>query len=246
MMLLVLRRRQSRRVMLVAALAFAFAPATGRAETHKMCEDLCLSIQLDGGPYKPAIDSEPGLTGSPYSAIFGTSAPWIARLTLGAGWNTGAGTFGLGVAGAYWSVDGKGRSQDARNVSTGDKVSLSLSSVTPLIFWRASFISDRWHVPVVPFGQVGYGFVSWLTQKNEHISSAAGTNGDGWGRGLEWSAGLMVPLDGIDEGGALNFYRSYGVSSTSLFVAYSNTQWRARDGLVLGSQGVTVGLTVMH
>lgn len=247
-LLLVWRRRRA--VVAPAVLGIALlASQVAAAESRKSCEELCLSLQLDTGPYRPGIDSEKGLTGTPYATTFGSDRPWLGRLTLGLGWRTGAGTFSVGVAGGLWSALGKAHSQDERNVETGDKVSFSLSSVTPLLSWRGQFIYDRWRFPLIPFVQAGYGFVSWRTEKNDVLSTSAvngNAKGEGWGYGLEGSAGVILFLDGFDESGSTAFLHNYGLSSTGLVLSYSTTSWRGKHGLILGDNGFTVGVLILH
>lgn len=200
------------------------------------------TLDLRGGPYRPNIDSEPGLTGTPYADVFGTSSPWMWRAELD--WDflkTRWGRVGVGLSGGFWEALGRGFDLDTGE-RVNDTVLFNVAPYTAVLVYRADFLWTRWNIPFVPFARGGYGLVRWSTRTGQ-ISEVGDARGAGWGHGFEVSAGLQFVLDFLDPGASLALDQELGVNYSAIFVEFGRNEWRGANGLRLDGNNIQVGLS---
>jgi hypothetical protein len=206
------------------------------------------ALELRGGPYRPNIDDEPGLKGTPFKDSFGTKD----RLYLGLEFDWQAfripyvGTIGPGV-----SVGRVSMSENARTVYTkkasGDEYGLtiypmSLSAVLRVdSFWRGAGI------PLIPYAKAGGAVGLWqATSADETARAQDGARGKGATLGVLGAVGVALPLNALDPSAARSLDTTTGVNTTSIYFEYD--VWRlngfgSNKVLYVGSNTWVTGLS---
>ncbi|PRQ08719.1 MXAN_2562 family outer membrane beta-barrel protein [Enhygromyxa salina] len=102
--------------------------------------------------------------------------------------------------------------------SQADKTRFSVVPVTLLLGYRFELLADRFRVPLVPYarGGVAYGF--WWERKGSQLAvNAAGQKARGGSWGWQANLGLMLRLDFIERGTAIDLDRLTGINHTYIF-----------------------------
>lgn len=195
-------------------------------------------IEFQTGPFNPNPDQ--GLSTGVYSKIFPKKNNLLSKLSFHVNFFGALGHASVGVSAGVWQAQGHALQED-HVTPAGDKETLTLYPITPMLGYRADFIYTKWKLPLVPYGKIGYGFTYFADEKNgktrEDIDPATGKKiySWGWAAGLEWAAGIEFPLDFFDPRRAANMDESYGINSTGLFAEYSYSYWKGlHGGLPLG------------
>jgi len=254
---LLLRRRHAAWLLLIPAV---LAPPAARAQTAAPPGTLAsiieqsrspqhYSLELRTGPFLPGVDDEFRGAATPFKDVFGTNSPWMVRLELDYnpldrpnGWDIGL--LSVGVSAGFWQADGKARRLD--DTTALDGVSLRLWPLGVHLSYRADMLWRAWHVPLVPYGKAGWGFVNWecRRQTGDAVCKSGGQEGSGWADGLEWTAGALLVLDVFDQEKAAQLDQDYGINATTVFVQYADRSWRGAHGLRLNGGGVETGLAL--
>lgn len=199
-------------------------------------------LDVRTGPYQPGIDSEPGLSGSPYKDMFGNKHPLLTRVECGVDVFGSFGRLGLGVAAAYWGVNGKGRYPNDGDKVAEDAVSLTLWPVSPVLNYRFDLFWQRWNVPLIPYAKVGYGLAHWSSRVSGKVPEVGGNKAQGFAHGFEWAAGLQVALNFLDPSTAAAFDQQVGVNLSAIYVEVLGNHWKGAHGLELGGTSWGAGL----
>jgi hypothetical protein len=193
-------------------------------------------FQARFGFYRPDIDSEAGLSGRPFSEIFGNSSRFLFELALD--WEF------LHLWGPLSAGGSAGFVQYLGKALTGDGQKTSDTNVFNLLPLRlnVSYTFDRLYgwlsLPFMPYVGGGLDYFIWwvldgvgnvasFTDAEGHKSSARGGI-----FGAHFSVGLKLLLDALDREAAGNLQTSAGIINSYLFVEY-NFNWI--DGLGAGS-----------
>ncbi len=223
------------------------------------------AVELKFGPYLPDIDRRwEGEGLGPYATIYGRTddngvaikQPRKALFTVfGFEWQFfhAGGPLSLGVTVGYFGdkanaliADGFAESDNVR--SAADKTRFNIVPLTVLFGYRFELLADRFRVPLVPYarGGVGYGF--WWEKKGGKISTNdAGKKAHGGSFGWQVNLGLMVRLDFLERGTAIDLDRLTGINHTYIFGEW---QFSHLDGfgnesvMPVGDDTFTVGLAV--
>ncbi|KIG15157.1 hypothetical protein DB30_05857 [Enhygromyxa salina] len=102
--------------------------------------------------------------------------------------------------------------------SAADKTFFSVIPVTVLLGYRLEVLADRFRVPLVPYarGGVAYGF--WWERKGAQLATnSAGQKARGGSWGWQVNLGLMLRLDFIERGTAIDLDRLTGINHTYVF-----------------------------
>lgn len=176
--------------------------------------------------YKPRVDSEPGLTGTPYKDIFGTGAP--LRYQLEADYEVWhpLGSVLVGLTAGFWQTSGKGR-LDNGTVST-DSATLNVAPIGAVATYRFDWAADRWiRFPFIPYAQAGVTRALWASFSGTGSvskDSVRGGRGSGWTWGYTGALGLALNLDAIDPELAREAYLDTGIQRSTIFAEYGWTQ----------------------
>ena len=203
------------------------------------------ALELRFGPYKPQIDDEPGLTGTPYKDVFGTMPRLLIGMELD--WQTlripHLGTIGPGLGVGYTSMGDSVKTKSGRE--SGDKTDLDIYPFWAVAVLRADVLWRDLGFPIVPYGKVGLGYALWRASNTGGTSNVDGVSGKGGSFGTQLALVAALGLDALDLGASRNLDNATGINGTYLFV---EAYWLALNGLGqshalhVGSQTWTAGL----
>jgi len=210
------------------------------------------AFELRFGPYWPKVDSDPGLKGTPYKDIFGTSPQFYFGLEadflpLRIPY---VGLFGPGLGWGYTS-----RSAKAKFVSnmedSGQNTSLSIMPMYVAAVLRADELMRRTGVPLVPYAKFGLGFALWKTtegpSKSTYVEGNTRYTGASNSIGLQFALGGMLSLNFIDPRSAARLDESTGVNHIYVFGEWMNSalnNFGSRPALRVGTSTVVGGLAL--
>jgi hypothetical protein len=233
----------------VAFLAAADAQAVEfgtPATEHPFRSPQNFAFELRFSPYSPQIDSESGLTGTPFANDFGTKP----RLSAGLEFDWQAlriphfGTLGAGFGAAFVTM--------SRSVSTitgrtsGDETSLSIYPFTLLAVLRADVLWRELGAPIVPYAKLGPAVALWRASNSGGTSSNDNISGKGTSWGTDVALGGAFALDALDRGASQNMDLATGINNTYLYV---EVYWLTLDGIAqkhalhVGTNTWSMGLT---
>ena len=201
--------------------------------------------------YDPQIDSEPGLTGTPYHDIFRGRAP--LRWQLEADWEAWHpfGSVLLGGTVGFWQNIGRGIIHSS-GVRSDDTALLDIVPFSAIATYRFDWVADRvrW-LPIIPYAQVGLAAALWTSfAGNGNVSrgtSPAGGRGSGWTYGYTTALGFALSLDAISPDLSNEGRMDIGLKRTSLFAEYGWTRlddFHSGRGLVLSDRAWRFGLSL--
>lgn len=230
----------SRIGVLLATSALVLAvPSLAHAEDVHPREDFDpdshLAIEIRFGAYRPNVDSQPGLSGSPYQETFGDSRRFmigaevdyqllhlshVGSLAVG-GWIG----FTRSSAPAIF-VTGPNAGQP----SQAEDTTLAVTPMGVLLSARIDALARETAIPLVPYGKFGLGTALWSSSNGLGASRDPNTGqiGRGHTNGLTYAVGLMFMMDALDRQTAKTFSVEIGVHHTYLFAEWTVT---AFDGL---------------
>jgi MYXO-CTERM domain-containing protein len=209
--------------------------------------DTQFAFETRFGPYWPQVDSEPGLTGTPYEDTFdndpqfyfGIEFDWLPlRIPY-------VGGFGAGVGWGYTWASSSALLTDCEVTETetcesDDSTSLEIMPMYASLVLRADELMRRTGVPLVPYGKFGFGFAYG------NADTTAGTSKVGVGDaevvgedvtiGLQMSLGLAFALNFLDGRAEGAMRATTGIAHAYLYGEWFNA-WL--DGL--GGGGMRVG-----
>jgi len=209
------------------AAAFEFGT---KEQRHPYRSSQHFALELRFGPYKPAVDDEPGLRGTPFADSFDTNARLYAGLEFD--WQTFripyVGTIGPGLSVGTVSMSRRAKTKTNPPQDSGDDYGLTiypmyLSAVLRGdVFWREA------GVPLVPYGKVGIGYGIWRATSTGSTSKFGGISGRGGTWGTHFALGLGFPLDALDRGASRNMDNAVGINNTYFYAEY---YWLTLNGI---------------
>ena len=248
--LLARRRRKSRGGAMLLAFVALLAPQARAAERFQRPPRKALfALKIDR--YDPKVDTEPGLTGTPYHDIFLTRAP--LRYQLEVDWEV-AHPFGsvlLGATVGYWQNFGKGLLVDGTR--SDDTTLLDVIPFGVIATYRFDWLADRFaRFPFIPYAQVGLQRALWASfsgtgSVSKREVEGSGGRGSGWTLGYTTAVGFAVSLDALDPALSREAYVDTGIQRTALFAEYGWTRldnFHKRGGLVLSDRAWRFGLSL--
>jgi hypothetical protein len=249
--LLLRRRSKARNTASLVALLAVLAPAARAAESERQPRFL-IGFKIDR--YDPKVDSEPGLTGTPYHDVFGTRKP--LRYQLEFDWEV-AHPFGALLVGAtvgFWQNYGKAilRSSPPGNPQPSqDTTVLNVFPFGLMATYRFDWLANRWsRFPFIPYAQAGLMRALWVSYNGKGdvpSDPVNGGRGKGWTNGYTAALGLALSLNVIDVELAREAYVDTGIQRTSLFAEYGWTfldNFGRGGALILTDRAWRFGLAV--
>jgi hypothetical protein len=250
-----------------AGLALVIAAAVGllpnRAGAQDSREDILQSrhrafespqhfaFELRFSPFKPDIDSDPGLHGAtPYGSVFGSSAQllFVAEFDWQAARIPHVGTIGPGVGAGYATMGANAQFAMPHNGTTisGETTTLEIFPTYLVGVLRADVLWREVHIPLVPYAKLGVGLSFWRASNTLGTSSYQGVSGVGQSLGTQLALGLALNLNPFDDYAARNFDEAMGVNNTYLFADWTRSDltglWAQQAPLRVGGTYWTFGL----
>ena len=244
--------RRSRRIKDGAALVALFAllaPAVRAEDTPR--PRFLAAFKMDR--YDPKVDSEPGLTGTPYHDVFGTRVPF--RYQLEFDWEVAhpMGSFLVGATVGFWQNYGKAVLLSSTPGNPQPSQDTTLLNVFPfglIATYRFDWLAERWErFPLIPYAQAGFMRALWVSYDGLHnvSTSSAGGRGSGWTSGYTTALGIALSLNSVDPALAREAYLDTGIQRTSLFAEYGWTylsNFNSRGALILTDRAWRFGISV--
>lgn len=249
--LLFRRRSKARNGASLVALLAVLAPAAHAVESERQPRFL-MGFKIDR--YDPKVDSERGLTGTPYHDVFGTRKP--LRYQLEFDWEV-AHPFGALLVGAtvgFWQNYGKAILRSSPPGSPQPSQDTTVLNVFPfglIATYRFDWLANRWsRFPFIPYAQAGLMRALWMSYNGKGDVSSDPVNGGrgrGWTNGYTAALGLALSLNVIDVELAREAYLDTGIQRTSLFAEYGWTflnNFNRGGALILNDRAWRFGLAV--
>ena len=173
------------------------------------------AFEIKFGPYRPNVDEEPGLSGTPYADTFGGKENMFLT-TLELDWQfLRVPGVSFGVAGSFGFMQEYAR---ARTVDTGqlssDYTVLNVMPFAVLAVIRVDVFADYLRVPLVPYFKAGLNWYLWW------VLGAGETIESGGTMGWQVNPGLAFRLDSFDPMSARTFDNEVGVNHTYIFFEF--------------------------
>jgi hypothetical protein len=198
-------------------------------------------LEIRFGPYSPAVDDEPGLTGTPYADYFGDDPlfyfglevdwtpiyiPYVVSIGPGFGWG-------------WTHASGK-----AKVVETGaDAESDTGLTIFPMhvsAIGRFDGPLRELGIPLVPYIKFGLGFGLWTASGPSGTSSVEGKTAEGSSLGPHIALGGALALNGFDRSTAMSLREATGVR-----YAYLYGEWMYDDLGAFNSEAMYVGTSTV-
>lgn len=202
------------------------------------------AVELKLGGYKPRIDTEEGLGGTPYADTFDNESMLLFEVELQRYFYQGIGSAGLGFSAGY-------AEKYADTVTEDDETALEKTAlkVLPLrlnALYKFDYAAFRWGVPLVPYGKLGLIYTPWWINKGSDTQILEGREAKGgrWGYGLTLGASFL--LDVLEPRLARDFDSDLGVNHSYFFAewTYAEVNNFGGPGLVLSSRHWMFGLAL--
>jgi len=198
------------------------------AQEHPFRSAQNFALELRFSPYRPDVDKEPGLTGTPFKDRFGDNPRLYVGLELD--WQTlripHVGTIGPGLGVGTVSM-----SRSATTVSgrpSGDEYSLDIYPFYLAAVLRADTFWRDMGIPIVPYGKLGLGYGIWRSSNSGGTSSVNGIKGKGGTLGTHVAIGAAFALDALDSGASRNMDNATGINNTYFYAEY---YWLTLNGV---------------
>lgn len=233
------------------AAALAALPAWGEDATSALVqEDVTLrsprtgAVNLRLGGYKPLIDEEEGLTGTPYKDTFGDASLLLFEAELQRFFYQGYGTAGLGLSAGYGEKYAAAKLSDGTNA--GEQTALRVIPITANVFYKFDYAAFEWSIPLVPYGKLGLVYEPWWITKGSGTEVVDGNKGAGAKWGWSATAGMAFMLDVLEPRFARDFDSDLGVNHSYLFAEYiyADVNNFGKPGLNLSSRRWMFGLAL--
>jgi len=181
------------------------------------------NVEFKLGGYKPMIDSEAGLSGTPYADIFGNGVMLLGELEFERYFWERYGAVGAGASIGYAEKYG-----NAVVVGTGSanvRTSLKVLPVRLMGIYRLDYWTQHFGFPLVPYGKLGLVWNPWWVSKgSETVEYVNGIRGAGAKWGFELVGGLSLMLDFIEPKLAHDFHTDLGVAHSYLFGEFTYSE----------------------
>ncbi len=217
-------------------------------------------LEIKFGPYKPAVDSEPGLSGEPYYDIFacppgrscsgrwpGTAAMSAIELDMHLWKGHGA----LGIAGSvgFFRIRGYSLVQEDPEqpydpelnpwIASGDRTALNIMPLVLQAVYRWDYAARTWSVPLVPYIKAGGVYALWWIEGPDGKTARFGEGGGkarGGTFGYQINIGLALQLDFLEPGAAKTMDNELGINHSYIFCEFVHSQvrWGRGDRMHIG------------
>ncbi|MFO7565000.1 MAG: MXAN_2562 family outer membrane beta-barrel protein [Enhygromyxa sp.] len=242
------------------------ADTPGEEEFHgREASPQRFALEIKFGPYLPDVDARYQGSGfGPYATIYGRTDETgqaigqprkgvLSALSFEWQFYNLGGPFSIGTSIGYFRDSANALIDEPvmegeSTRSSADKTNFHVIPVTVLLGYRFELLADRFRVPLVPYvrGGVAHGF--WIEKKGgELVTNDAGQQSRGSSWGWQVNLGLMLRLDFLERGTAIDLDRLTGINHTYIFAEW---QFSRLDGfgsdkaMSVGDDTFLVGLAI--
>jgi hypothetical protein len=202
------------------------------------------AIEFKLGGYKPLIDTEEGLTTTPYADTFNNESMLLFEMELQRYFFQRFGSAGVGFSAGY--AEKYADSITEAGEVAEEKTALKVVPLKLNALYKFDYAAFHWHVPLVPYGKLGLIYMPWWINKGDNTQELDGRSGKGgrWGYGLTLGAAFL--LDVLEPRLARDFDSDLGVNHSYFFAewTYAEVNNFGSPGLVLSSRHWMFGLAL--
>jgi len=223
-------------VLLVPALAEAYVPSPQYG-----------AFEVKFGPYRPNVDDEPGLSGTPYRDALNNDNMFLTMFELDWQFLQLRG-INFGIGGAFGFGQAYAKAQTESGGASADYTVLNVMPFNLLGVIRIDVLARELNVPLVPFFKGGLNWYLWWV-----LDGGGDTAASGGTMGWQINPGLALELDSLDRISARTFDNEVGVNHSYIFFeyVYAQVEGYGRDGYMylsptnMGDNGTfMIGLAV--
>jgi hypothetical protein len=205
---------------LAAALLAALVLAGPAALAQEDESPQRFAVELKFGPYYPDVDTEPGVTGTPYEDVFGDKQTFMFLAEFDWQFLRLPGiSFGIGAIAGYFQDTGKGIDPDTGE-SAGEETQLKVFPGHFDAVVRVDALPRFTKVPLVPFVKAGVSYYIWWVENGRGLGRYEGTTGYGGTWGWNLQTGLMLLLDIFEPSAARTFDQEVGVNNSYVYADF--------------------------
>jgi hypothetical protein len=202
------------------------------------------ALEFKLGGYKPRIDAEVGLTGTPYADTFNNESMLLFEVEMQRYFFQRFGSAGVGFSAGY--AEKYSDSITESGETAAEKTALKVVPLKLNALYKFDYAAFRWNVPLVPYGKLGLIYMPWWINKGDNTQDLEGRSGKGgrWGYGLTLGASFL--LDVLEPRFARDFDSDLGVNHSYFFAewTYAEVNNFGSSGLVLSSRHWMFGLAL--
>jgi hypothetical protein len=203
-------------------LAVLFTALPGEAQvltdvTGETPRDGGVDIRI--GRYRPALDREAGLTGTPFADIFGDQSLWLFEVEAQRFFYQGIGTAGVGFSAGYAEKYASALLEGGERAA--ERTGLHVVPLRMRGLYRFDYPAFQWGFPLVPYIKPGLVYMPWWVTKGGEIEEVGGNQARGGRWGYEVVGGVSFLLDVLDPRLARDLDNSIGVNHSYFFVEYT-------------------------
>lgn len=206
-------------------------------------------LEVKLGSYLPLIDTEEGLTGTPYASTF-DGAMLMLEVQGEAQVYQGFGTASVGLSVGYAEKFARATQllPGGGTAPAADSTGMRVIPIRLLGVYRFDVAAQRWGVPLVPYVKAGLVGIPYWMLKGGDVEEFAGESGSGMRFGYQGTLGVSLQLDFLDRRFARDFDSGLGINHSYLFAEYTwaNVDNFGSSGLVLSHRGWFFGLALEY
>lgn len=231
-------------VLAVALPAWAQDAVTGALDEGPLQSPRTGGIQIKLGGYLPRIDTEEGLSTTPYRNIFGDASLLLFEMELQRYFYQGIGTAGVGFSAGYGEKYAAARLTGG--VAAAERTALRVLPLELHGIYKFDYAAFEWGIPLVPYGKLGLNYIPWWITKGTGTEQIEGRSGSGGKWGWHATGGIAFMLDVLEPRLARDFDSDIGVNHSYFFAEYTYADVNnfGKPGLVLSSRRWMFGLAL--
>ena len=178
------------------------------------------AVEFRIGGYRPQLDAEEGLSGSPFSDVFGGSSLLLFEAELQRFFYKGVGTAGVSVSLGY--AEKYANSLLPEGGRAAERTGFHVLPIHVRGVYRFDVPAFRWGIPLVPYVKPGLIYTPWWVTKGGDIEKTEdGGEARGGKLGFELVGGVAFLMDVLEPRLARDFDSDLGINHSYLFVEYT-------------------------
>jgi hypothetical protein len=215
-----------------------------RGEQSESPQDSAFELRF--GRYVPEVDDN--VDGSPFGDMFGNTPRFFVGIE--GDWQLlripHLGSLGPGFGFGLTRFTAKAPFADKPGLSETD-TRLTIAPMYLVGVLRADVFMRDFHVPLVPYAKLGFGYALWWSADGEKTPKVDGKKARGASYGLTYALGAMFLLDVLDEDDAKSADGLTGINNSYVFGEWFRPQldgFGSNKVLNVGSSSWLLGIAV--